>query len=514
MKIRIIRDALWSDIDISDPLIKDLIDTPLFQRLRRIKMTSFANFTYPSATASRFEHSISAMHLLKQEHFQNKDLHLVEATLEQELSIIIALLHHLSFYPFSYVTKPFFDVIFNRNHIKKLNNAVAVYIYSILKESARRERQELKLMNMPKNFVIDFIACGIGKFSEIPKIVSKKMPLEKKRRLKDFVNEKVFSIPSGINFIEAFCRDLHLSGIGRNFQPSLIAHGFHQESGDIDKIIIANIITAIHSLESAIDLIYNDEQNSMCSIFLQRILYSTWFIEKGAYHTDKSKYIKMLKPLKDFLSKINTLKSQIEKLDDSISSVSMDDCTKLLNILIEIDDCSLFDALKSVLINVGLRLSDNGVDSKEKAELLALEKMINMILYGGEYENNFVLKKLTKTDIIKPISPIDILSFKLAADKSSNNELQNLIAKDLVVNKDVKDLFFPICYYEPSVRLRHYLTNIEELESSLKTEGNSEALEIIQSVHHRITKKYQDKYLLIYDKKTIKARERGGKDNE
>lgn len=57
-----IRDPIHGYIYASD-VEKGVIDTGIFQRLRRIKQLASANLTYPGAQHSRFEHSVGAMFL-------------------------------------------------------------------------------------------------------------------------------------------------------------------------------------------------------------------------------------------------------------------------------------------------------------------------------------------------------------------------------------------------------------------------------------------------------------------
>jgi len=59
---KIIKDNIHGYIEISDLAVK-IIDTPEFQRLRRIKQTSSSFYVFPSLVHSRFEHSIGVYHL-------------------------------------------------------------------------------------------------------------------------------------------------------------------------------------------------------------------------------------------------------------------------------------------------------------------------------------------------------------------------------------------------------------------------------------------------------------------
>ncbi|MDI3484542.1 MAG: uncharacterized protein PWQ74_1129, partial [Methanobacteriaceae archaeon] len=63
--MKFIRDSIHGNLQIDDFEVK-LIDTPPFQRLRRIRQLGFTNLIYPGANHTRFEHSIGTMHLASQ----------------------------------------------------------------------------------------------------------------------------------------------------------------------------------------------------------------------------------------------------------------------------------------------------------------------------------------------------------------------------------------------------------------------------------------------------------------
>ena len=60
--IKSIRDPLYGFIGISE-IEQQIIDSELFRRLLNIKQLSHAYVAYPSATHTRFEHSLGVMHL-------------------------------------------------------------------------------------------------------------------------------------------------------------------------------------------------------------------------------------------------------------------------------------------------------------------------------------------------------------------------------------------------------------------------------------------------------------------
>lgn len=94
------------DIHIRDPLYgfigftkeeKALINTPVFQRLRRIGQLAFTNYVYPSACHNRFEHSLGVVHIA------TRMGHKIKLD-EDELKILryAALLHDTGHGPYSH----------------------------------------------------------------------------------------------------------------------------------------------------------------------------------------------------------------------------------------------------------------------------------------------------------------------------------------------------------------------------------------------------------------------------
>ncbi|HFB61378.1 MAG TPA: HD domain-containing protein, partial [Bacteroidetes bacterium] len=63
-KRKIFNDPVYGFITIPDERIFDIVEHPVFQRLRRIKQLGLAHLVYPGALHTRFHHSLGAMHLM------------------------------------------------------------------------------------------------------------------------------------------------------------------------------------------------------------------------------------------------------------------------------------------------------------------------------------------------------------------------------------------------------------------------------------------------------------------
>ena len=107
MTERIYRDSVHNIIRVNTDsdegrLVVSLIDTPEFQRLRRIRQLGLAYFAYQAAEHSRFTHSLGAFHLAAR---MIAKLRLdYEIAAEDQIAVrVAALLHDIGHGPFSHV---------------------------------------------------------------------------------------------------------------------------------------------------------------------------------------------------------------------------------------------------------------------------------------------------------------------------------------------------------------------------------------------------------------------------
>ena len=109
----IICDPIYDFIDLSHyTFIIKLIDTPFFQRLRRLSQLGVSVFVYPSAAHNRFNHSVGAMELFIRlfDHLYKKKIHKHDRL--RKIGVASVLLHDIGHGPFSHTT----ESIFSFNH--------------------------------------------------------------------------------------------------------------------------------------------------------------------------------------------------------------------------------------------------------------------------------------------------------------------------------------------------------------------------------------------------------------
>ena len=92
-KRKIFNDPVYGFITIPGDRIFDIIEHPVFQRLRRIKQLGLAHLVYPGALHTRFHHSLGAMYLMTRALTELK-LKGYAITPEEQMAAEVAMLLH------------------------------------------------------------------------------------------------------------------------------------------------------------------------------------------------------------------------------------------------------------------------------------------------------------------------------------------------------------------------------------------------------------------------------------
>ena len=144
---------------------KQLIDSPVFQRLRRIRQLAGAHLVYPSAQHSRFEHSLGAMHIagLAGETLLGKG-YIDHAEVVQDLRLA-ALLHDIGHGPFSHLFEEVLEYNCNTSH-EELGKKIIIQseIADILERYGSSAHQICRLSfgQSKVNFMNEIISGGLS----------------------------------------------------------------------------------------------------------------------------------------------------------------------------------------------------------------------------------------------------------------------------------------------------------------------------------------------------------------
>ncbi len=103
MKEYVFRDPIHGNISVTDPTVFALIQSPEFQRLRRIRQLGTSFISYPGAEHTRFAHSLGVYHLMNRvlKHLREHGVEITEE--EHAMTCCAALLHDIGHGPFSHL---------------------------------------------------------------------------------------------------------------------------------------------------------------------------------------------------------------------------------------------------------------------------------------------------------------------------------------------------------------------------------------------------------------------------
>ncbi|MCK4897049.1 MAG: HD domain-containing protein, partial [Candidatus Heimdallarchaeota archaeon] len=144
-----IADSIHKYIDFPENFYFDIIDTPEFQRLRRLEQLGGVSASYPSATHSRFIHSLGAFHIANrigsslQKKYPSKvtssDIQLVSTT---------ALIHDVGHGPFSHMFEDTIKLLCNNSNGNDCFTKYKAFIRheNITEQIVRSENSEIALI--------------------------------------------------------------------------------------------------------------------------------------------------------------------------------------------------------------------------------------------------------------------------------------------------------------------------------------------------------------------------------
>jgi hypothetical protein len=183
-----IKDPIYGYIRVTD-VEKAIIDTLAVQRLRRIRQLSGAEYVYPAANHTRFEHVLGAMYLAGVV-AENLPVNLSKE--EKQKIRLAALLHDIGHAPFSHLFEPLLVKYLNRNHEDMSSWIIANSALSDVISSVGFDSKELSQL-------------AIGRFSKTDKpflnqIISSSFDVDKM----DFVVRDSYHTGAGYGSVDVF----------------------------------------------------------------------------------------------------------------------------------------------------------------------------------------------------------------------------------------------------------------------------------------------------------------------
>ncbi|MCE9617510.1 MAG: HD domain-containing protein [Nitrosarchaeum sp.] len=151
-------DPIHDFIRVYDHELK-IIDTPIFQRLRRIRQLSGAHLTYPAAQHTRFEHSLGVMHIASQSGQALNEKGILKSH-DIEVLRLAGLLHDIGHGPFSHL----FEEIIQQKKFSHEDFGKEIILKSEIGDSLSKNGYDKKLITK--------VAFGDSKLQYMNEIIS------------------------------------------------------------------------------------------------------------------------------------------------------------------------------------------------------------------------------------------------------------------------------------------------------------------------------------------------------
>lgn len=202
-----IKDPIYGYIRLTE-VERNVIDTLAVQRLRRIRQLAGAEFVYPAANHTRFEHVLGAMYLAG---VVAENLPASLSTEEKQKVRLAGLLHDVGHAPFSHLFEPFLLKYLGRNHEDMSTWIIANSSLTSVIEAQGFDAKELSEL-------------AVGKFSKpgkrfLGQIISSSFDVDKM----DFVVRDSYHTGAGYGSVDVFRLIYTMDILGDNLAVDITA---------------------------------------------------------------------------------------------------------------------------------------------------------------------------------------------------------------------------------------------------------------------------------------------------
>ena len=338
---KIIKDIVYGYVDLDEDMMK-IIDTPHFQRLRRIKQLTSSS-VYPNANHSRFEHSLGVLKIanefmnnlenqLKKRLSENK---VSEEHANKEITYLknhmkyAALLHDIGHAPFSHLGEEFYSHKDISKNMQKLIQKMKVqldYNYMDEKIGAKHERMSCILILDKYYNILNKIYPEID-YSFLFRIIIGNRYNQVKKWPENIIISIVNSNSIDADKLDYLLRDNYMVGnVGtyidfRRLMRSLVID-------DNNQITFAvNGISAVQDVIDCRDSLYLYVYNHHTSVYIDFLTYTLIehcskigkISEQYAKKNKKRKYLYKFNKESLYINKLFTTKAQLNGIiDDSL----------------------------------------------------------------------------------------------------------------------------------------------------------------------------------------------------
>lgn len=244
-----IRDCIWGDIPVSTPEY-ELTECFEMQRLHKLKQLHFVYFVRPSATHSRFSHSLGSLYTAKKVVYESQ---LPLTHHEKKVLFASALLHDVSHSAYAHVIENLIPLTEHENMIQfvlsgDVKNALEKVYFDNRKLFPFTDVNRLKFVNdvLRKQDILE----------DVERVLTKKTPI-----LSDLISSEI-----DVDHLDYIRRDSHFLGFPSASYDSSIFTGFKIEEGPNGRTLVFRKAPAI--ISAIEDIIY-----SRCYLFKNAYLH-------------------------------------------------------------------------------------------------------------------------------------------------------------------------------------------------------------------------------------------------